>query len=77
MQRLGHRPVLTPWDAITQSLAIGPIFSSAFVAFLMAGAAGGAASLSTLIGAVGVLALGWLIPLYVRRGWGPEPYTIT
>jgi amino acid transporter len=69
-QRLGHRPTLTTWDAIAQSLAIGPIFSSAFVAFLIAGSAGGAAPLSTLIGAVGVLALGWLISLYARRGGG-------
>ncbi len=69
-QRLGHRPNLTTWDAIAQSLAIGPIFSSAFVAFLIAGSAGGAAPLSTLIGAVGVLALGWLIALYARRGGG-------
>jgi amino acid transporter len=70
VQRLGHRPILTTWDAIAQSLAIGPIFSSAFVAFLIAGAAGGAAPLSTLIGAIGVLALGWLIALYARRGGG-------
>src|SRR6266699_3039236 len=68
-QRLG-RPILTTLDAIAQSLAIGPIFSSAFVAFLIAGAAGGAATLSTLIGAIGVLALGWLITLYARRGGG-------
>ncbi len=70
VQRLGHRPTLTVWDAIAQSLSIGPIFSSAFVAFLIAGAAGGAAPLSTLIGAIGVLALGWLIALYARRGGG-------
>src|SRR5260221_12926237 len=70
VQRLGHRPTLTTWDAIAQSLSIGPIFSSAFVAFLIAGAAGGAAPLSTLIGAIGVLALGWLIALYARRGGG-------
>ncbi|HLH63588.1 MAG TPA: APC family permease [Ktedonobacteraceae bacterium] len=70
VQRLGHRPTLTTWDAIAQSLAIGPIFSSAFVAFLIAGSAGGAAPLSTLIGAIGVLALGWLISLYARRGGG-------
>ena len=69
VQRLGHRN-LTTWDAIAQSLSIGPIFSSAFVAFLIAGAAGGAAPLSTLIGAIGVLALGWLINLYARRGGG-------
>lgn len=48
VQRLGHRPTLTVWDAIAQSLSIGPIFSSAFVAFLIAGAAGGAAPLSTI-----------------------------
>lgn len=70
VQRLGHRPTLTTLDAIAQSLAIGPIFSSAFVAFLIAGAAGGAAPLSALIGAIGVLALGWLISLYARRGGG-------
>src|SRR2546421_4389028 len=70
VQRLGHRPVLTTWDAIAQSLAIGPIFSSAFVAFLIAGAAGGAAPLSTLIGTIGVLALGWVITLFARRGGG-------
>src|SRR5579872_3248183 len=69
-QRLGHRPTLTTWDAIAQSLSIGPIFSSAFVAFLIAGSAGGAAPLSTLLGAVGVLALGWLIAFYARRGGG-------
>lgn len=68
-ERLG-RPVLTTWDAIAQSLAIGPIFSSAFVAYLIAGSAGGAAPVSTLIGAVGVLALGWLIAFYARRGGG-------
>src|SRR5437588_1412416 len=65
-QRLGH-PVLTTLDAIAQSLAIGPIFSSAFVAFLIAGAAGGAAPIAAMIGAIGVLALGWVITLYARR----------
>ncbi|MFL5664298.1 MAG: APC family permease [Ktedonobacteraceae bacterium] len=68
-QRLG-RPVLTTIDAIAQSLAIGPIFSTAFVAFLIAGAAGGAAPIAALIGAVGVLALGWVISLYARRYQG-------
>lgn len=65
-RRLG-RPVLTTWDAIAQSLAIGPVFSSAFVAFLIAGASGAAAPLAVLIGFVGVLALGWVISLYARR----------
>lgn len=66
VQRLG-RPVLTTADAVAQSLAIGPIFSSAFVAFLIAGAAAGAAPLAVLIGAVGVLALGYIITLYAQR----------
>jgi amino acid transporter len=70
LHRLGHHPNLTTWDAIAQSLAIGPVFSSAFVAFLIAGAAGGAAPLSTLIGTIGVLALGWVITLFARRGGG-------
>src|SRR6266516_2561184 len=65
-RRLG-RPVLTTWDAIAQSLSIGPIFSVAFVAFLIAGAAGGAAPLAARIGAVGVLALGWVITMYASR----------
>src|SRR5712691_11795775 len=65
-ERLG-RPTHTTWDAIAQSLAIGPVFSSAFVGFLIAGAAGGATTLSTLIGAIGVLAVGWVITLYARR----------
>lgn len=68
-QRLG-RPVLTTLDAIAQSLAIGPIFSSAFVAFLIAGVAASAAPLATLIGAIGVLALGWVVSLYARRYTG-------
>lgn len=64
--RLGQ-PVLTTADAIAQSLAIGPVFSAAFVAFLIAGAAGGVAPLATLIGAVGTLAVAWIITLYARR----------
>jgi hypothetical protein len=32
--RLG-RPILTTWEAIAQSLAIGPIFSVAFVSTLV------------------------------------------
>lgn len=65
-QRLG-KPVLTTLDAVAQSLAIGPVFSAAFVAVLLAGAAGGVAPLATLIGAVGMLALCWVISLYARR----------
>src|SRR5437588_4517258 len=64
--RLG-RPVLTTYEGVAQSLAVGPIFSSVIVAYLIAGVAGGAAPLATLIGAIGVLALGWVITLYAQR----------
>lgn len=56
-QRLG-REVLTLFDCVAQSLSIGPIFSTAFVAFLIAGIAAGAAPVAVIIGIVGVLALG-------------------
>src|SRR5579884_132824 len=65
-ERLGHG-VLTTADCIAQSLAIGPIFSTAFVAFLIAGTAAGAAPVAVIIGAVGVLALGYVVSLYARR----------
>jgi amino acid transporter len=61
---------LTTWDCIAQSLAIGPIFSAAFVAFLIAGTAASAAPVAEIIGAVGVLALGYVISLYARRYQG-------
>jgi amino acid transporter len=65
-ERLG-RPILTTWEAIAQSLAIGPIFSIAFVATLVVGGAGASAPLSILLAAIGMLCLGWVITLYARR----------
>ncbi len=65
-QRLG-RPILTTWEAIAQSLAIGPIFSTAFVAVFVVAAAGAATPLSILLAAVGMLCVGWIIALYARR----------
>ncbi len=65
-QRLGHG-VLTLFDCIAQSLSIGPIFSTAFVAFLIAGLAAGSAPISFIIGAIGVLALGYVVTLYARK----------
>ncbi len=64
--RLGHG-VLTLFDCIAQSLSIGPIFSTAFVAFLIAGIAAGSAPVAVIIGAIGVLALGYVVSLYARR----------
>ncbi|HET8840172.1 MAG TPA: hypothetical protein VFN35_01835, partial [Ktedonobacteraceae bacterium] len=46
--RLG-KPVLKTFDAIAQSLALGPVFSAVFIAALIANASGGAAPLATLI----------------------------
>jgi len=68
-QRLG-KPVLKTIDAIAQSLALGPVFSAVFIAALIAGTAGGAAPLATLIGAIGALALGWVIIQFARRYTG-------
>jgi|SRR5579859_2448615 len=68
-QRLG-KPVLTTVDAIAQSLALGPVFSAVAIAALIAGQAGGAAPLATLISAVAVFALGWVVTLYARRYTG-------
>lgn len=65
-ERLG-RGVLTLFDCIAQSLSIGPIFSTAFVAFLIAGIAAGSAPVAVIIGAIGVLALGYVVSLYARR----------
>lgn len=65
-QRLGNG-VLTLFDCVAQSLSIGPIFSTAFVAFLIAGIAAGSAPVSVIIGAIGVLALGYVVTLYARR----------
>lgn len=68
-QRLG-KPVLKTIDAIAQSLALGPVFSAVFIAALIAGTAGSAAPLATLIGAIGALALGWVIIQFARRYTG-------
>ena len=65
-QRLGSG-ILTLFDCVAQSLSIGPIFSTAFVAFLIAGIAAGSAPVSVIIGAIGVLALGYVVTLYARR----------
>ena len=61
-ERLG-RPTLTTIDAIAQSLALGPIFSSIMLAALVAGAAGAAAPLAMLIAVEGFRARGWVVRL--------------
>jgi amino acid transporter len=62
--------VLTTVDAIAQSLAIGPVFSAIFLAALVAKAAGSAAPLATLIGALGAICVAWVIVLFARRFTG-------
>ena len=60
-------------DVIAQSVGfMGPVFSSSIVVtVLIAGAsgrsAGGAAPLSVLLAAIGVLALSWIVAQYARR----------
>ncbi len=61
------RPVLSTTDAIAQSLAIGPVFSAVFVSALITTSAGSAATLATLISALGAICLGWVVVLYARR----------
>ncbi len=62
--------VLTTVDAIAQSLAIGPVFSAIVLAALVAKAAGSAAPLATMIGALGAICVGSVIVLFARRFTG-------
>lgn len=64
------KPTLTVVDAIAQSLALGPVLSAVLLASLVAGVAGSAAPLATLIGAIGSVCVGWVIVLYARRYTG-------
>jgi amino acid transporter len=72
MEETGNlgRPKLTVWDAIAQSLAIGPVLSAVLLATLVAGAAGSAAPLATLIGGIGSICIGWAIVLFAQRYTG-------
>ncbi len=69
MNQLG-KPKLTVLDAIAQSLAIGPVLSAGLLASFVAGAAGSAAPLATLIGAIGSICVGWVIVMFARRFTG-------
>ncbi len=72
---LGGKKKLTLVDATAQSVGLmGPVFSIAFLVPLVVGitsatgnGAGTAAPLAVVIGAVGVLGLGWIIAEYSRR----------
>ena len=72
---LGGSRKLTLVDAIAQSIGfMGPVFSIAFLVPLLVGVtsasgkgAGGAAPLATLIAAIGVLGLGWIVAEYAKR----------
>jgi amino acid transporter len=73
-ERLGARRLALP-DVIAQSVGfMGPVFAAAFLIPLVAGVispsgrgAGGAAPLSVLIAAAGILALAWVIAAYARE----------
>jgi amino acid transporter len=64
------KPKLTVLDAIAQSLAIGPVLSAGLLATLVAGAAGSAAPLATILGAIGSICVGWVIVLFARQYTG-------
>src|SRR4051812_41823249 len=64
--QLGERKLSTI-HAIGQSLAIGPIFSAAVLTGIVAQFAGWNAPASTVLGALGALALGYVVSLYARR----------
>jgi amino acid transporter len=68
-QQLGA-PKLTVIDAIAQSLAIGPVLSAGLLATLVASAAGSAAPLALLLGAIGSICVGYVIVFYARRFTG-------
>ncbi len=61
------KPSLTLADAIAQSMAIGPVFSGATITALIAGAAGLASPLVTLLGTLGALCIGWVVAVFARR----------
>jgi amino acid transporter len=65
-KRLG-RPVLTTWDAIAQSMALGPVFKAVFITTLVAGVTRVTAPLSILLAAAGMFCVSWVITLYARR----------
>ena len=64
------KPRLTVMDAIAQSLAIGPVLSAVLLASFVAGVAGSAAPLVTLIAGIGSICIGWVIVLFARRFTG-------
>jgi amino acid transporter len=68
-QQLGA-PKLTVVDAIAQSLAIGPVLSAGLLATLVAGAAGSAAPLAALLGAIGSVCVGFAVIFFARRYTG-------
>jgi amino acid transporter len=68
-QQLGEKNLSTI-HAVAQSLAIGPMFSTAIVLGLVSSPATGAAfntPLAVLLAGVGVLAIGYVLALYARR----------
>lgn len=62
----GSRPVTTA-HAVGQALAVGPIASIGFVAYLVAATAGGAAPVVIALAFLGALCLAWTLALYARR----------
>lgn len=60
-------PSLTTREVLGQTLAVGPIFSAAFLAGTVAVFAGYNTPLSVLLAGLGVLGLAYALVLYGRR----------
>ena len=66
MNELGEKDLGTR-EAVAQSLAIAPVVSVGFAAYLVARHAGGATPLAMAIAFAGALALGWVFAQFARR----------
>ena len=71
---------LSTIHAVAQSLAIGPMFSTALLLGLISNPVTGAgwnSALAVLLAGLGVLAIGYVVALYARRFEAREPSTST
>lgn len=66
---LGERELGTT-EAVAQTLAIGPVVSVGFAAYLVAGTAGGAMTVTLALAFAGAAAMGWVVTVFARRHAG-------
>ena len=70
MERLSERR-LGVTEAVAQTLAIGPVVSVGFAAYLSVKHAGAAATLTIIMAFAGAAAMGWVVTRFSRRYAGP------